>query len=379
MKGRYLPWLILGIFCFAASLGKPPYEEFIPVPPLASPLEQMRDLGRPISLGLLACLLYFTGKTSQRFSPKSVPKSLQYLWLVQLVVALKNMIYGDAELAIILLVAYTLFIYVMVNGVAKWIRRDGFDSANSCLIIAIAIFSIANLYQVAQNSYPLAVLNGQFNGTSNNPQMAALTLISAVPCLMFQIEKKSSVFWEKVLYPVLLIVVLYFLWWTASRTGLIMAIATIVFFYRTRQGALLRVVGVMLTLLFVAVLFIQPDNFAGIGANDVGLSMASKLQEGTNTRTEAWTALLNAFLDNPIFGAPLESDRLGFGESSWLAAGATVGMLGMLPLLMFGFECLKSISAMLKISRKMPAYYFHCSVVVSGIAGLLVGSIAEAF
>jgi hypothetical protein len=40
------------------------------------------------------------------------------------------------------------------------------------------------------------------------------------------------------------------------------------------------------------------------------------------------------FFDHPIFGGPVEGDRLTFGESTWLGAAAGLGIAGLAPMLM---------------------------------------------
>jgi hypothetical protein len=378
MSGRYFPWLLLALFCFLVSLGKP-YIENYDIPALVFPLEQLRDSGRPLSIACLVGLLYCASKTPRQFFETYTPPAFRYLLVLQGIIFLKNVFYGNSTTALLLIITYTLFITVMTKGVMKWLCRDGFAVANWSLVMAGAIFVLLNAYQAIQSTYPVTVINGQFSGTTNNPQMAALTLVPVVPCLLFQLEKQASTQFKKAFYLVILLLVLCFIWWTASRTGFLMAVASIVFFYRFRQGALFRTAVVIGLVAAIALPLVQPFFSTGADVGGTSLTLLGKLQSGGDTRTAVWRTLLNTFLSYPIFGAPLQGERLGFGENSWLAVGATTGLIGLLPLVMFGYECLKTMGKMLQISRQVPAYYFHCSTVIAGIAGLMVGSMFEAF
>jgi hypothetical protein len=148
------------------------------------------------------------------------------------------------------------------------------------------------------------------------------------------------------------------------------------FFYRQRAGNLLRLgifVGVVLAVISP---FLSQDG-SGWGASYTAAT--DKFLSGTNTREGVWLALWNQFINYPLFGVPLQGERLGYGESSWLAAGANLGLLGFLPLVMFGLECLKMILQLNKLTHKNPIYFLQSSTVIAGLASLLVGSFSEAF
>lgn len=381
MNRRYFVWILFSLFCFSASLGKFASFTLPEPPPLVFPLQQVRDFGRPLTLTFLGLLGVYTYKCKSKSSLSliQIPLAFRYLWCVHVIIFLKNFLYGDIEFSLIVLGTYTAFLWVLSKGVMKWLHQDGFTLANQSLAAVGTIFCVLNLYQALQNSYPVTFINGQFSGTTNNPQMAALTLVSTIPCLIFQFEKQSPTWRSKVLNALALFFALYFIWWTASRTGLIMAVATILFFYRFRQGALVKTTLAIGSLIAISVLLFGIDTSTLFSNAAEGFTLTSKLQSGGNTRSAVWLTLWNIFLENPLFGAPLQGDRIGFGENSWLAVAATTGVIGLIPLLLFGAECVKMIAKMLTLSRRHPHYYFHCSVVISGISGLLVGSMAEAF
>lgn len=381
MNRRYSVWILFALFCFSTSLGKFVSPNWPEPPPLVFPLQQIRDYARPIALTFLILLGTYTYKFNSRSIPfkTQIPLAFRYLWCVHLIIFLKNLAYGDIEYALLVFGTYNFLLWVLCKKVMKWLYQDGFILANQALAAVGAIFCILNLYQALQNSYPITFINGQFSGTTNNPQMAALTLVPTIPCLIFQLDKQSPSLRSKVFNALALLFSLYFIWWTASRTGLIMAAASVLFFYRFRQGALVKMTLTIGCLIAVSVLLFGIDPSALFSNAAEGHTLVSKFQNGEDTRSAVWLTLWNNFMEYPLFGMPLQGDRVGFGENSWLAVAATTGVVGLTPLLLFGAECVKMIAKMLTLSRQYPYYYFHCSVVISGISGLLVGSMAEAF
>jgi hypothetical protein len=370
---NYWPWLLLTLFCFLVSLSKPIVHGLEP-PALVFPLQQLREYGRALSLVAVVALTYATLKTEVQFLNTSTSRPFLYLWIVQGVIFLKNFLFGDYQIALITFVSYTLLIWVMKRGVMVWIYRDGFEAANLSLLMVGVIFVLLNTYQALSNTAPLTVINGQFSGTTNNPQMAAITLTVLIPCLLFKLESKASSKLGKIFFGMTLLAVLYFVWWTASRTGLVMAVAGIIFFYRFRQGALFRTAAIIGLVAAIILPYFSPTMFSG---DSGGLTMLGKLQTAGDTRTPVWIGLLDQFYENPLFGQLLTGDRIGFGENSWLSVAANTGLIGLLPLLLFTYQCLKLVGKLFRIGRQNPTHLFQCSTLISGIMTVLVGSLFE--
>ncbi|MFM7471844.1 MAG: O-antigen ligase family protein [Nodosilinea sp.] len=371
---KYLPWLLLSLFCFLVSLSKP-FVHGLEPPALVIPLQQLREYGRILSLAALGALAYVTLGKKAQFFRTSTPKPLQYLWILQGVIFCKAFLFGDSQTALLLFLTYTFLIWVMRRGVLVWIYRDGFDAANLSMITVAVIFVVLNTCQALISTAPLTVINGQFSGTTNNPQMLVITLVPLIPCLLFKLEDKSSSKLGKAFFIATLVVMFYFVWWSASRTGLIMAVASVIFFYRFRQGPLFRTAAILALVAAFILPYFSPTLLSG---GDGSLSMLGKLQGGTDTRTEVWQTLLNSFYENPLFGTPIQGGRLGFGENTWLSVAATTGLIGLLPLLLFAYEALKMIIKLLTISRRQSVYAVQCNTVIAGIVTIFVGSFFEA-
>lgn len=374
-KSRALAWFLFTLCCFSASLAKF-RDQYVEEPPaLVFPLQQIRDFGRPLSvvfLGLL--LLTIVKKPSWRRQLLAEP--IKYLIAVQGVIFFKTLTSGNLAFSFMAALIFGTVIQVVRLGPSYWLQDNkNFTLAARSIALAGSIFVVFNLYQAAIDIYPITFVHGRFLGTTGNPQHAAALLSSTMPCFIFLFESHQHK-WVKGFWIVNLLFVGLLLFMTGSRTGVLMAIATILFFYRNKGAALVRLGIVVAVVSAIVFPFISHDGFL-LGADQAGVS--TRFLSAENNRSEVWTALWRGFSQNPIFGVPLEGSRLGFGESSWLAAGSALGLVGLIPLSLFGVACLRMMSQLATISKQQPGAYLQCSTVISGLACLLVGSFFEAF
>ena len=107
----------------------------------------------------------------------------------------------------------------------------------------------------------------------------------------------------------------------------------------------------------------------------------NRLNNITDTRTQVWQNLWSSFLQYPLFGVPASGQRVGFGESTWLGAAASLGLVGLIPLLLFAKSCaqmlwdLNTDTFISKQLRLKP----YISLINSSFSGMFVSSIAEAY
>ncbi|NEO67762.1 MAG: O-antigen ligase family protein [Moorea sp. SIO4G2] len=244
--------------------------------------------------------------------------------------------------------------------------------------MASVIFIVLNGYQGAVNLYAITFISGRLSGTTANPQQAAIFLASGVPCLMFLFESYKKWDWIKAMLVGCLVLTALALFLTGSRTGILTALVTLMMFYRTNGGAMVRL-GLFASVVLVVTLPFLIQDGTLLGANyDINM-VADRFTSGENTRADVWSGMWRAFSNNPLFGAPLQGDRLGYGENSWLAAGAALGLMGFIPLVLFTLECLKMMLDLNGLSKRHPKYFLHCSTVIAALASLLIGSVFEAF
>ncbi|WP_414576682.1 O-antigen ligase family protein [Anabaena sp. CCY 9402-a] len=368
-------WLLFSLCCYAASLGKFKDKWVEESPPLVFPLQQMRDVGRPLTILLLAVLLLLALQTKNGWRRNVIPQPLIYLALVQVVIFFKIFFYGNIMFALQAAITFGAVMLMVKLGPSRWLQNENNVQLGICsLAMTGVIFVTICTYQGIFNMYAMTFHHGRFLGTTGNPIHASTLLSIIIPCLMFMIEIRRRWDWMKFFWIGFLVVNIYFLFLTGSRTGMLMGITSILLFYRNRIGMFLRFCLFISLILGIGFSFVSPDLLTN---NYTFLSNRYVL--GENTREGAWQGMWTNFLNYPFFGSPLIGERLGFGESSWLAIAATTGLLGLIPLTMMGLECLKMMLKLHHLGTTKPVYFLHTSTVISGLTALLVGSFGEPF
>ena len=168
------------------------------------------------------------------------------------------------------------------------------------------------------NRQPITFVQGRFIGTTGNPQHAGVLLAATVPCLMFLIQKLPRWNFAKFLWVATLIVTLYFLALSGSRTGLMMGVVSILLFYRNNGGSWIKVLLFLAIAAALIVPFLGADSLSS-SSTGIDAKVSDRFTSTNNTREGVWNGMWNAFMDNILFGSPLaQGGRLGYGENSWL-------------------------------------------------------------
>jgi O-Antigen ligase len=378
-RDRPTGWLLFSICCFAASLNK--YrDQWIKEPPmLMFPFEQIRAYGRPLAIVLLILLLFLAIQTQTNWRQWILPQAIKYLIFVQFAIFAKTILYGNQEFAIISALTFAGIVFMLKRGPGRWIHNDeNFYLAVKSIATAGLIFVVINSLQYIINRQAITFVHGRFLGTTGNPQHAGVLLAATIPCLMFLIQSHRAWNFAKSLWSVVLILVMYFLILTGSRTGLLMGVISILLFYRNNGGAWLRVILFTSVLAALVIPFLQPESFSS-SSTGIDATVSTRFSSSDNTRADAWNGLWNAFSQNILFGAPLEGDRMGYGENSWLSAGANLGLIGFIPMMLMGWESVKMIWQLNQLGNRDSYYFFQSSAVIAGLGSMLIGSCFEAF
>ncbi|MDR9405218.1 MAG: hypothetical protein RI580_17500, partial [Halothece sp. Uz-M2-17] len=164
---------------------------------------------------------------------------------------------------------------------------------------------------------------------------------------------------------------------TGSRTGVGTAVIGVMLFYGFSGKIITRAI-LAVGALFLVTIFFEPAQQWFL--DTVGSSNLDRLDDlSLDNREGVWRGQLRTFTNYPIFGAPLRGDRLGYGENSWLATGASFGLMGFIPLLLFGWECLKMMFQLYQYGKLQPIHQQQCNLVIAGLLSLLVGSFFEGY
>lgn len=384
IRSRPMAWLLLSLCMFAASLSKF-QDQFIQTPPaLVFPLQQLRDMGRPLAI-LLVFAIIFVGlrQHNTKFTP--LPGAINWLVVVQAVIFLKTVLYGSTTFALLAAVVFGAVVLMVAFGPLRWLQEPGNFRLGVWSVAMVAlIFLLVNGYQMLFTFYPLAFVHNRFLGTTGNPQHAGVLLASTIPCLIF-LSQEAEQRWQRGGWMVVLVCVMGLLLWTGSRTGLLMGVLTILFFYRRKFGQFLRfglIIG-LISIVFVT-LFVDQNSIAWESVSsqvtERFLVDPTETLSSANSRQLVWNAQWRMFQQNPVLGVPLVGERLmGYGESSWLGTAAALGLAGLIPLLLFGMACFWMIVRLVQLGRKEPHTFFAASVVITGLISLLSGSFFEAY
>ena len=377
-RSARLAWLLVSVGCFTASLAKF-CDAFIVEPPaLAFPLQQLREMGRPLTIALLGLLLLVAVLRPAAHRRSWLPRPLLFLMLVQAAIFFKTVLFGSVLFAFLAASTFGAVVAVIILGPSRWLGDDrDFVLAAQTIAGVGLIFVAANGYQALIDLHPITFVHGLLLGTTGNPQHAATLLAATIPAFIFLYEQPAGRGWRRRLWLAGLALVIGALVMTGSRTGLLMAAITVLLFYRRRIGLLLRIGLPVAIALWALVIVFDQSSLVG----DLSLTSATgKILSETNTRQDVWAVLWRNFLQYPFFGVPLRGDRLfGYGESSWLGAAAAVGLAGFIPLLLFGLTSLQMLIRLYRISRRSHRLFLQTSLVISGLASLLAGSFFEAY
>jgi hypothetical protein len=377
-SSRSTAWLMFSLCCFASSLNVF-RDRWHPIPPtLVFPLQQIRAYGRPLSIVLLILLVLLAFQTQINWRRQVFPPAIKYLMFVQFAIFAKTVLYGNLEFAVLSGMTFGGIVLMLQKGPGRWLHNDeNFYFAVRSIALSGTIFVVINTYQYLKDAYAVTFIHNRFMGTTGNAQHAAVLLAATIPCLMFLIQTIPRWNFTKSLWIVILTIVMYFLLLTGSRTGLLMGAISILLFYRNNGGAWLRLLLPIAILAALAMPFLEPDTLSS--SSGIDSSVSSRFISTDNTRVDVWNALLRGFMQNPLFGIPLQGDRMGYGENSWLSAGANLGLIGFIPMMMAGWESSKLIWQLNRLGNRNPHYFFQSSAVIAGLGSMLVGSCFEAF
>ena len=378
-RDRPTAWLLFSLCCFASSLNT--YgDQWIKVPPpLMFPLQQIRANGRPLAIVFLILLVFLALQTQSNWRQRIFPKAIDYLMVVQFAIFAKTLLYGSQEFALISGLTFGGIIFMLKMGLGRWMSDDeNFHLAVKSIAVAGLIFIVINGVQFLVNRQPITFVQGRFLGTTGNPQHAGVLLAATIPCLMFLIQSSPGWNFAKFLWSGVLLVTMYFLLLTGSRTGLIMGAISILLFYRNNGGAWFRVIFFLAILAALVMPFLHPDSLSSSSTGIDG-SVSDRFTSTNNTREGAWNGMWSGFMNNIVFGSPLEGDRMGFGENSWLAAGDQLGLVGFIPMMMMGWESVKLIWKLNQLSNRDSYYFFQSSAIIAGLGSMLIGSFFESF
>jgi len=379
-KYRPLHWFLLAVTGFAASLKEYRDPWILDPPDLVFPLEQIRAQGRPITIILLGLLLVIVFLSRKGRSEKLMPSPLPYLLLIQGLAFVKTAFDGSLSFAILALLTFGGLVTMMIQGPSRWLETEAdFKWGVSAIAMTGIIFAVANAYQGSIDLYAITFKHERLMGTTGNAQHAATLLAATIPAFLFLIEQEKKRFWLKGIWIAFLALISLGLVMTGSRTGLGIAVIGVLLFYGF-SGKVITRLSLTIGALFLVTIFFEPAQqwFLDTAGSSIDRFSGSNLID--DTRTHVWSAQWRGFINHPFLGKPLTGERLsGYGENSWLGGAAAFGLMGFIPLLLFGWECLKMMFQLYQYGDRQPIHQQKCNLVIAGLLSLLAGSFFEAY
>jgi len=382
-KKQYRPlhWFLVSATGFAASLNAG--ERF---PSLAFPLEQIRAQGRPLTIILLGLVLIIIYLSKRGAGASLMPSPLPYLIFIQGLAFVHTIFGGDQFFAILAILTFGGMVLMMLYGPSRWMETEA-DFKWGVLVIAMVgmIFAVVNLYQWLIDSYPITFTHGRLLGTTGNPQHAATLLGATIPAFLYLVEEETRRPWLKGVWLAFLSVITLGLFMTGSRTGLGIAVIGVLLFYGGSIKIITRLILVALAF-FIVTLFFEPAQqwvLETIGPNldrfsDLGIGIDESGEINFGSRDGVWRYQWRQFTENIWFGTGI-SNRIHVGENSWLGVAARFGLLGVIPLLLFAWECLKMMGRLYQYGKRQPKRQKECNVVIAGLLALMAGAWFEGY
>lgn len=382
LKNQRIVYLLMGGCLFCASLARYT-DEFITAPPLFGPLEILRTMGRPITIGLLMLIFVLALSIPKQNGKIKIPLPLFGLIIVQYLIMLKTIYYGSVAFPIFYFFLFLLIIFTLCKGVGSRIKSwENFDQVARSIALAGGIFVWINSFQGAVDMDAIVFIQSRFSGTTGNPNHAAVFLATVFPSLLYAIitsKKKYTFFWMATA-----LLALYWLLISGSRTGLFMAVMSFFLFFSHKiLYFLVRIIGWGLALSLFFYVFPGLVEFSdvtkAIGWDGMVERINRQSDGGLDTRAEIWHIQLRSFKQYPIFGLPVNGDRIIFGENSWLGVAAQFGWTGLIPMLFFGFGMIHKIISLWKTRIYNKAKANELSLCFAGLVSLITGSFSEAY
>ncbi|MFO0852015.1 MAG: hypothetical protein U0871_26120 [Gemmataceae bacterium] len=369
-QALWVRWVLVALILFTGSLYKPSEDSQVWMAveriPLIAPLEQIQTLGRPITIVLLAI-----GATVAAFGSGrvrwAVPQWAYALLAVQGVLVVKMLVSGMFAYALFATLVYILTFVVFGYGAGRWAARPADVLwAIRGIGLGVALFVIANLAQITVDPTPL-VAGGRFQGTTGNPQSAAMLMGPAIATLAYLATARTIPGWERVGWGLALLGTLSMLIWTSSRSGALMATFSLVILFRRRLNQFVVLAGPVAIGLAIVL-----SEFGEMLRTD-------ELTRTDDTRSAVWYGLWVQFVNHPVVGAPQDAGygRLGFAENSWLSMAAVCGLFGLVPMAIFGWLAGREVVALLRMGGTASRHGDVADLMAASLAAVFIGSLFE--
>jgi hypothetical protein len=281
---------------------------------LIHPLELLRSACKPLFVVaiILLAMRYVLSYESLR---RTRLRTSAVAYLLLLFLSTLRLLFDAPERAI----AGSLLVVLSFFGVLQLFRRSistGEDvvSALSSLVIAGLCFYALSSIQLLLGARDSIVFGGRFCGLGANAQSTAEITASLVAVSNYLLISGFAKHWQKLLGGAGLVVMLPFLVWTGSRTGVGMAAVSLLIMNGARARRWIVLCAVSLIAWEVYTHFFSR-----------AAMVAGRLVSTTNDRSSPWATGWHVFVTHPLLG---EAFVQHFVENSFISVAMLLGMVG---------------------------------------------------
>ena len=361
---------LLATLVVVAAICPPNVAEWETLIPLWGPLEHIRSNNRWICSGLVILLILLAmsrgvGGFTQGGWKLIIPLAgLHGLVFAKNFGAVREQAFYFLGGAILLMMATALTAGMMKERARQATAKPAWWP----LVLAAFGFIGINLIQYRLGPDATMLVSNRFSGVTSNPQMYALSLAIIVPALLYQYTSDRRL-WSRALVLAAFLAALYMALLSGSRLSLLLSGLAVLFYFRAKimQLAIFlipAVIAAMFWLHYHEAIPTDPD---------------SHITSLENTRSQVWSDQLALITQHPLFGKPLApGERMGFGENSYLAAGATLGVPGLLLIGAFAFFLAGLIVRLIRLEQ-VKGWKPELALPIAVLATCLVGAFFEAF
>lgn len=288
-------------------------QQGIPIRPLVTPLEQVRQYGRPLTIGMLVLLLVPTALSQRGWRNRAMLAAIPVLLLLQIWVSVRLVAAGSQVRGVTALFTFLLIFICFGYGMSRWLQ-SGADVRALVRTLAVTgmLFIVVNLYQVALNP-AAAVWYGRFHGVTGNPQFAGALMTMALLPTLYLLASRDEAMWFRTACAVSAGLLCLLLIWTGSRTWVAMPLLGVAVLFHRRLGRALVILAITAGCAWMAAGWLTEST-----------ASAERLASLHDSRSQIWLKQIQVFLANPVFGTGAEQPQ----ESSYLGAAANYGIIG---------------------------------------------------
>lgn len=359
---RSFRWVWLTLLLYMATLGAYATTAWFDNT-LSFPLQEIRNYNRPASTGLLLLLLIPTAMAHRGWRTRLLMAAVPAFFAFQVAMAVRLGFDGVMARAVLGFFIWAGTFVTVGFGLSRWLqsRRDVYV-ALGCVAAAGVLVVAGTIYQLAL--HPGAILlNNRLFGTTNNPNTLGYVSAITLPTFIVLLIRRQGPPWVRLVLMCAAGLTVVFILWTGSRAAAVCSIISVGLLFHRRLGR-----SVLVALGCGVVVLIGLQIWSNINFD--------RLVSTEDTRSEAWSAMWQTFVANPLFGQV--GKRLTFQENLYLSVASRFGVVGMA---VFLPGIVLFATSAIRLRRSAPALgpdAILADYVVGIVFAMIVGSLFDA-